>query len=677
MPATPNDIMRTQNVSRLLPFSRRAFSVFAVLTLVLTIAAPRLSSQGSGSSTADPRVGLRAGWKDAGQAAWNLRLLSTSERTTDFFNPSDPGDFNYMNSDLAFRGHYVIQGSFRGFQVWDVTDPAHPTLTHAQLCPSMQSDVSVFRNLLFVSGESLNGRLDCGVQGIQDTVSADRLRGIRIYDISDLTHPRSVATVQTCRGSHTHTVVTDPHDTGAVFVYVSGQAPVRSPNELAGCSAAPPEQDTSSALFRIEVIRVPLAAPEQARIVNRPRIFAALTEPVTHGPTLADSIAAAREADAARAQGAFTVKIQGLDEIVPPPFANAMLDSIVRARGGTGAPTAADSTALRNGIQGIVDLMFNGPPSIGGVRPGPDQCHDITVYPAIDLAGGACAGYGLLIDIRDAAHPTRVAAAADSNFAYWHSATFNNDGTKVLFTDEWGGGVGPKCRVTDRREWGADAIFTIQNRGLTFQSYYKLPAPQTAQENCVAHNGNLIPVPGRDIMVQGWYQGGVSVFDWTDPTHPMEIAFFDRGPMDSTRLQAAGSWSAYWYNGYIYSSEIARGLDVLELTPSPLLSQNEIDAAKLVHRDDQNVQDQQRIVWPASFVVARAYLDQLERSHGLAAGRIGAVRTALTAAERKSGSARKTALTSLATQLDADARSAADGAKVRLVATAVRALAGT
>jgi hypothetical protein len=281
----------------------------------------------------------------------------------------------------------------------------------------------------------------------------------------------------------------------------------------------------------------------------------------------------------------------------------------------------------------------------------------------------------LLLDIKDAAHPVRIAAASDSNFSYWHSATFNNDGTKVLFTDEWGGGIGPKCRASDRPQWGADALFTIANGALTFRGYYKLPAPQTSQENCVAHNGNLIPVPGRDIMVQGWYQGGVSVFDWTDPAHPVEIAFFDRGPMDSTKLEPAGSWSAYWYNGYIYSSEIARGLDVLELQPSALLSQNELDAAKLVRVDYQNVQDQQKIVWPASFVVARACVDQLERSHGLAAGRIAAVRTALTAAEQKSGAARKTALTTLATQLDRDAATAADGAKVRTLAGAVRALA--
>jgi hypothetical protein len=298
------------------------------------------------------------------------------------------------------------------------------------------------------------------------------------------------------------------------------------------------------------------------------------------------------------------------------------------------------------------------------------------VYPAVGLAGGACAGYGLLLDIKDPAHPVRLAAAADSNFAYWHSATFNNDASKVLFTDEWGGGVGPRCRSTDKPEWGANAIFTVENkRALIFRSYYKLPAPQTATENCVAHNGNLIPVPGRDIMVQGWYQGGISVLDFTDPARPTEIAYFDRGPMNAAKLEMSGSWSAYWYNGYIYSSEIARGLDVLELQPNALLTQNELDAAKLVKVAYLNVQDQQPLTWPASFVVARAYLDQLERSRGLAADRITAVRSALGNAEGLPVQRRRTTLNALATQLDRDAASATDGAKVRMLAGAVRQLA--
>jgi hypothetical protein len=630
---------------------------------------PALNAQNAPSP--DPRVGLRAGLWDAAQAAWNLRLVSTSRPAPQFI-PATPGDFDYMNSDLAFTGHYVIQGNFQGFSVWDVADPAHPTLVHAETCPEQQNDVSVYKNLLFLSGESGNGRIDCGTQGVSEHASPQRFRGVRVINVSDFNHPRILANVQTCRGSHTHTLVTDPKDTTAVYIYVSGQAPVRPAEELAGCSSALPAQDTASARFRIDIIRVPLAHPESASVVSRPRIFEALVAPPIHGAAPADSAAAAREADSARAKGAYVVTMGGGPMAIPPRYIDAMLDSIVKSRGGTGAPTAADSTALRGAIQGIVDAMFK--PALGpnGQPLGPDQCHDITVYPEVGLAGGACAGYGLLLDLSDPAHPVRVAAASDSNFAYWHSATFSNDAGKALFTDEWGGGVAPRCRVTDKPQWGADAIFAVANRALTFKGYYKLPAPQTSTENCVAHNGNLIPVPGRDIMVQGWYQGGVSVFDFTDPAHPTEIAFFDRGPMDSTKLEMAGSWGAYWYNGYIYSSEISRGLDVLELQPNALLTQNELDAAKLVKVAYHNPQDQQRLTWPASFVVARAYLDQLERSRGLSADRISAARTMLASAERTTSRA---ALTSLATAFDRDAASSRDAARVSALAGVVRALA--
>ena len=348
-----------------------------------------------------------------------------------------------------------------------------------------------------------------------------------------------------------------------------------------------------------------------------------------------------------------------------------MLDSLVKARGGSGEPTSADSAALRAALPGILAARA----AAQGPRTGPEQCHDITVYPEIGRAGGACGGAGLLLDITDPAHPQRLDAVQDSNFSYWHSATFNNDGTKVLFSDEWGGGGAPKCRATDKPEWGADALFTINNNKMTFQNYYKMPAAQTQFENCVAHNGSLIPIPGRDVMVQAWYQGGVSVFDWTDAAHPKEIAFFDRGPLDATRMKSGGSWSVYWYNGVMVSSEIARGLDVFELTPSGLISQNEIDAAKTVHLDYLNTQGQPKLVWPASFALARAYLDQLERSNGLASARIAATRTALANAERASGAARSTALSTLATQLNTDASSAGDRAKVQKLATAVSDLA--
>ena len=411
--------------------------------------------------------------------------------------------------------------------------------------------------------------------------------------------------------------------------------------------------------------------------MSSPRIFNDLNESPTHSEAPQDIAAAAQAAAAARAVGGFTATFAKMEYVLPPRFVQPLLDSIVKARAGTGAPTRADSAALRGAIQGIVDVMF-GSPSPGaanGVRPGPTQCHDITVYPAIGLAGGACGGYGLLLDIRDVANPRRIAAVSDSNFSYWHSATFNNDGTKLLFSDEWGGGGGPKCRATDRAEWGADAIFTLVNDTMRFQSYYKMLAPQTPFENCVAHNGSLIPIPGRDVMVQAWYQGGISVFDWTDPAHPREIAFYDRGPIDSTKMVGGGSWSAYWYNGAIYSSEIARGLDVLELTPSPFLSQNEIDAAKLVHLDYFNSQGQPRIVWPADFVVVRAYLDQLARSNGLAAERVAAARTSLASAERLVGQPRRDALTQLGTQLAADAAAAADEGKVKTLAASVMDLA--
>jgi hypothetical protein len=440
--------------------------------------------------------------------------------------------------------------------------------------------------------------------------------------------------------------------------------------------AASPDSNPNSALFRIEVIKVPLAHPEQAAIVSSPRIFSGLTAPPKHGETPEDIAASAKAAADWRAKGGFTARVGEIEYVLEPEWTKPMLDSVVKARGGSGAPTAADSAATRDAIQKMVDAMVgaNAPAPANGVRPGPNQCHDITVYPAMGLAGGACGGYGLLLDIRDVANPRRMDAVSDSNFSYWHSATFNNDGTKLLFSDEWGGGGQPKCRATDRHEWGADAIFTLVDNRMTFQSYYKMSAPQTPFENCVAHNGSLIPIPGRDVMVQAWYQGGISIFDWTDPAHPKEIAFFDRGPVDSTKMGDAGSWSAYWYNGVIVSSEIGRGLDIFELRPSGFISQNEIDAAKLVHLEYFNAQDQPRFVWPASFAVARAYLDQVARSNGLPPERLAATRTALARAERLSGLQRREALQQLATQLDGDAQGAPG--RLQTLAAEVRDLAG-
>ena len=650
--------------------------------LVLTIGALSLAGCASSSPSAgsasmstaapkpDPRVGLRAGATNAAEASWNLRLVSNT--------PSSEKFVGVTNSDISFVGNYAIQGNYNGFQVWDISNPAKPTLKIGFLCPASQSDVSVYKNLLFVSGEGNSGRLDCGTQGVRDTVSHERLRGIRIFEITDITNPKYVGNVQTCRGSHTHTVVEDPKDKENVYIYVSGSAGVRSPSELPGCSRLAPDKDPNSALFRIEVIKVPLAHPDQASIVSSPRIFNDLTEAPAHGEAPEDAAAAAKAAAEARAAGGYTAKINGTEYVLPPGFIQPRLDSIVKARNGSGAPTAADSAALRGAVQGIVDQLVGAAPDGApkGPRPGPTQCHDITVYPAIGLAGGACGGYGLLLDIRDVVNPKRIDAVADSNFSYWHSATFNNDGTQILFSDEWGGGGQPKCRATDKPEWGADAIFTLVNNKMTFKSYYKMLAPQTQFENCVAHNGSLIPIPGREVMVQSWYQGGISVFDWTDAAHPKEIAFFDRGPVDSTKMEGGGSWSAYWYNGSIYSSEISRGLDIFQLTPSGFISQNEIDAAKSVKLDYLNVQGQPQFVWPASFAVLRAYLDQLSRSNGLAAARVSAVRKELDRVEKLTGQARKDALTQLATQLHSDATTAADQARVHKLAAAVGELAG-
>jgi hypothetical protein len=448
---------------------------------------------------------------------------------------------------------------------------------------------------------------------------------------------------------------------------------VRSPSKLAGCVGVTPDLDSNSALFRIEVIKVPLAHPEQAAIVSSPRIFNDLAAPPKHGEAPEDVAAKKQTIDSARAKGAFVVSVHGEDQILSKEDADTLLGMAMRARGATGTPTAADSAMVREALPHIIEATQGPKP----VPTGPTQCHDITLYPALGLAGGACGGYGLLLDISDPVHPKRIFAVSDSNFSYWHSATFNNDGSKLLFSDEWGGGGQPKCRDTDKKEWGADAIFTLADRKLTFGSYYKLPVVQSRLENCVAHNGSLIPIPGRDVMVQAWYQGGISVFDWTDPAHPKEIAFFDRGPMDSTTMTFGGSWSAYWYNGVIVSSETMRGLDIAELTPSAFISQNEIDAARTVHFDYLNVQGQSRFVWPASFALARAYLDQLERERGLDASHISTARKTLASAEKESGAKQQEALTALATELDGEASGAGDAGKVRMAAGAVRELAST
>jgi hypothetical protein len=600
-------------------------------------------------STHDPRVGLKAGLRDAGQAARNMELVASLSKPEGFFDPKAPGGIptpperpeseasragtepepppsqpedpararlvaglNFANSDLAFSANHLFMGNFNGFNTYDIERPGRPKLLASVVCPGGQGDVSVHGNLLFMSVEQTRGRLDCGTQGVQTTVSAERFRGIRIFDITDVNKPKQVAAVQTCRGSHTHTLVADPNDAANLYVYGSGTSSVRSAEELAGCSGLDPKQDPNTALFSIDVIQVPLAAPQNAKIVNRPRIFA---DPAT---------------------GSISGLWQGGNH-------------------GEGTQT----TRLTN------------------------QCHDITVFPEVGLAAGACSGNGILLDIRDPKNPVRLDQAVDKSFAYWHSATFNNDGTKVIFTDEWGGGTRPRCRASDPPTWGADAIFDIVDRKLRFGGYYKMPAAQTDQENCVAHNGSLVPVPGRDIMVQAWYQGGLSMFDFTDSAHPVEIAFFDRGPIDPRQLITGGYWSTYWYNGAIYGSEIARGIDVFRLKPSEYLSQNEIDAASLIRVDELNTQQQTKVAWPASAVVARAYIDQLTRTKGIQPERARALKAVLEradglrTAQDKSASAIVDQLETLANQVEGDAAAASgqDAARLKALVATIKARA--
>jgi hypothetical protein len=521
----------------------------------------------------DPRIDLPPGYHDAGQAISNLEKLASVPRVA----PMDaaPGNFGFVNSDLAFTGDHAIVGNFNGFQVYDISDPAAPTLRSAFVCPGGQGDVSVYGDLLFMSVEETRGRIDCGSQGAPGTVNAERFRGVRIFDISDIDNPVQLPGVQTCRGSHTHTLVEDANDPNTIYVYNSGTAGVRSPLELAGCQNAAltqtPVTEGDPTQWRIDVIAVPLDAPETAAVVSQPRIF---TDPVT---------------------GAYN----GLNNTLP----------------GTQHPSGTNYSPL----------------------PNTNTCHDITSFPAKQLVAGACQGDGVLLDTTDPVNPVRLANVSDPNFSYWHSATFNNDGTKVVFTDEWGGGTSARCRVTDQPEWGADALFDIVDGSLEFASYYKLPVPQTVQENCVAHNGSIVPVPGRDIMVQAWYQGGLSVIDFTDTANPTEIAYFDRGPINTpnpTGLNLGGLWSTYWYNGHIFGTEIARGFDVFSFTASDLLSQNEIDAAGEVQLDEFNAQLQPQLSWAPSFAVARSHYDQAVRS-GLLTGDVAIeIQEAIDRAER-------------------------------------------
>ena len=520
------------------------------------------------SAADDPREDLPPGYLGAETATSNIDLLASLPRTGAF--DAAPGNFGFVNSDLAFSGDNAIVGNFNGFQVYDVSNPGAPTLSSSFVCPGGQGDVSVFGDLLFMSVEETRGRIDCGAQGIPPGGAAERFRGVRIFDISDISNPVQLPGVQTCRGSHTHTLVTDPHDPDNVYIYNSGTSSIRSATELAGCSTGGPTTENPTQ-WRIDVIKVPLAAPATAAIVSQPRIFA---DPVT---------------------GAVNGLQNGPTQPLHP----------------SGAPYSPN--------------------------PNTNTCHDITAYPEIGLAAGACQGNGILLDISDPANPVRLDAVADPNFSYWHSATFNNDGTKVIFTDEWGGGTAARCRVTDQPQWGANALFDIVDGKLEFASYYKLPAVQTAQENCVAHNGSIVPVPGRDIMVQAWYQGGLSVIDFTDTANPTEIAYLDRGPINTpnaTGLNLGGYWSTYWYNGNVLGSEIARGFESLALTASDQMSQNEIIAAGEIELDEFNAQLQTKLVHAPSFAVSRSYVDQAERAGTLTGQALADVRAYVDRAEK-------------------------------------------
>jgi hypothetical protein len=599
----------------------------------------------TGSDANDPRFKLTPGLYDAAETSMGMKHLLLLKKPGAFQlgvdQPDDPkvqkmlgqlgvrntsklpkpmqlvvAQLAFANSDLAFQGNHLFQGNFYGVNIYDISDPANAALLTSLVCPGGQGDVSVHGNLLFMSVEMPNGRLDCGTQGFPPepppaegqekkrrlpVAQKDRFRGVRIFDISDVRNPKQVAAVQTCRGSHTHTLVVDPNDKDNVYIYVSGTSFVRQPEELAGCSSEKPDKDPNTALFRIDVIKVPMAAPQEAKVVSSPRVF--------------------------------------ID-----PRTGAMNGLNNGGSHGKGEEKPADT----------------------------NQCHDITVYSAIGLAAGACSGNGIVLDIKDPVHPNRVDAVNDPNYSYWHSASFSNDGGKVVFTDEWGGGLGARCRPNDPNKWGADAIFHLKDNKLSLASYYKLPAAQGDTENCVAHNGSLIPVPGRDIEAQAWYQGGISVMDFTDAAHPFEIAYFDRGPVDPNTLVLGGDWSAYWYNGCIYASEIARGLDVFELTPTQFLTQNEIDAAKTVRVAELNVQNQQKIEWPAQLVVAKAYLDQLTRSLALPADRIADLQKAMQSAESSHMNRRKLAkLKGMADSLEQSAATAkrpSDSARLHTLA---------
>ena len=506
----------------------------------------------------DPRSGLAHGLYTADEAILNLELIASLRKPTGFYDPTNPTGkgsedltednegkttaeisrslrspmLSFSNTDMAFRDDLLVAGSYHGFNMYKIDSNGIPNLISSIVCPGGQGDVSIVGDILIMSVEENRSRIDCGLEGVSRDASPERFRGIRIFDISNLERPKQVGAVQTCRGSHTHSVVDGPTADGKIIVYNSGTGGVRDDEEMEECIGNI-AGDQRTALFRIDVIEIPVADPSKSRIVSSPAVFA---DPETGS-------------------------LAGL------------------WRGGDHGDDTQDTRRT-------------------------DQCHDITVFPSAKIAAGACSGNGILFDISDPYNPKRLDVVTDIGFAYWHSATFNNDGTKVIFTDEWGGGGRARCRAWDPLDWGADAIYDIVDNKLEFRSHYKMPAPQMETENCVAHNGSIIPIPNRDIFVQAWYQGGLSIMDFTDSSNPIEIAYFDRGPILKDLLISGGYWSTYYYEGYIYGTEIKRGLDVFKLLPSEYLSKEEISAAANAYPAQGprvfNPQQQVPLVWPSA-----------------------------------------------------------------------------
>jgi len=601
-----------------------------LMLLAATLVVPTLLSAQTYPSAKDPRTTLKPGRFDAGIAEKNMRLLSTTPKPAQF---DTVRGLTFVNSDLAFRDNLVIQANFAGFTIWDIKNPAKPALLSVVRCITSQGDPTIYGNLLFLSAEGAGNRNDCADGGVKDP--KDHMAGVRIFDVSDPTAPKLVKNVQTCKGSHTHTLVPHPKDKNVIYLYVSGQQGARPDTELAGCKNGNDPADVSNSLYQLDIIKVELDRPENARVIPGARIFTGLG-------------------------GAGECK--QFCAPVDPRFA--------------GRQRQAPAEDMPDG---------------------PRNCHDVTAYPAMNLLAASCSTHSIMVDISNPEKPFRIDALSDTNnFQGRHTAAFSNDGKKIIQTDEWGGGTSPMCQASSMIELGGNTVITLDAKKKQSQrAYFKLPAAQSAEENCVSHNGGIIPVPGRDLYIQGWYQGGVSIMDFTDPDKAFEVGYFDRGSIDPPRPvdvpSAAsagmnrnvrgngnvigGSWGAYYWNGLVFSSEMDRGLDILELTPSAELTANEIAAAKLVTFKEYNPQSQPKMVWPAAFVVVRSYLDQLVRGQGLAAARTTAIDAALTAAEQQTAAARAAALRTLATQVDRDVAGAKDGARVRAMAGEIRRLA--